>query len=437
MNIELNIKNSVIPFFERYWESLLSHILFDPNLNIELNFRDTTLLLGRNKPEREPISKAKSDIILKDRNHWIPVDGNFFVPQSSLDDYFKNPETHKQYIFLGLLDVDDGYLWNHRKDINWDYFCLNKHYYWTIERIKLFEEHINFKKLSFNCNIETDRYIIEDYIDSWDWNGLSGNPSVSHQLLIRYFHSKVVWRSKTESILGYYRALDEVNKNYSGKNFQESGRREFSSDNLRPSLSTNPNIFWEKHVFERFKDQVDLWQIARYSNFSFDLLENYSHLLNENKKFRTVYKRYSDWHDEYLEYRNGWENLALNNNYVLGKEALELLSDKKTKLIRYDGDARSGYKEKIVEMPLLSILKPSQVKIDFLDLIKKDLPLPTGSALISGYYHTDNNQLKYYNSSNKIHDDIYKNIISPVISANPELLELFIENCIKKRNKCY
>lgn len=440
-------KDRIKDFFKKYHIPLLNYIIFDPDLDLSIFQFDRNIKLKIDQTPQPTLLKAKSVGIEQFGNAWIPSHGNFHVTKEDLDNYFQEPQNHRKHIFYGLLEVDDEYLWKNRNHIDWDKFSFNKHYLWTKKRIRLFDNYLNFKHLSYNCNLEIDKDILNEYVDEWDWNGLSGNPAISIKSLLNDFESKIIWQSETDSIFDFHHGISVVNDFYQGNKFYKYGARldqklkhEPSKeiklnfeDNFKPSLSTNPNIYWDYNTFEKFKDKVSFWQIARYSPFDKQILEKYSDLLNENKKYKRIYKRYGDGTDSYLEYRNGWENLALNKNFALNGSLLSFLKKIKTNVIRYDGRARTGFTKKTIEESVLSILKASQVDIDFYDLVTWKYPLPDdafyGFSRYGGGYDA-----QIFDVLNR---GLYKNIISPALYSNNDLIDLFFEVCLKREERFY
>lgn len=425
MNYSKSDIDQIKKFFSTNLKTLLSYVLLDSNLDSNLSIEGLSYNLRTNL-----IKKKKRKSWLKiDENcdkfsaTNIPFHGNFFVTKKAIEKQL-NEKYFNDRIYLGLLDVEDEYLWKNKEKISWSNLSANKNLFWSEKRIARFKNYINFYSLSNNCNVEFNKNTLEKY--PWHANGVSGNPSISNDLLFwlaDHHPNKIIWATKLES--GFYSGLDSVHYDYKGYS-KAPKYRDCKPFYIKPSLSTNPNLQIDNSNLN-FHSILDLWQVARHGNFSKEFLKKMVNsedcILDENRPYKTVFTKYSDWRNSYVEYRNGWINLFKNPNIFFDDSLLKALGKRKTVIVEMTGNARSGHHESHREISLINLVNHSQVDVDLMTIVNNRVTLPPNSynsrAVI---YEKDRSPIS-------IHPDIYKNCISPALKAEPKLIDVLFKIC--------
>ncbi|WPP48924.1 hypothetical protein [Catalinimonas niigatensis] len=295
---------------------------------------------------------------------------------------------------------------------NWYILSSNQSIEWDVDKINKFSDLINFKSLSYNSNAWLTKDVIKKHIDKWDWNALSSNPAVAKHtgiIFLEDFSEHIIWKGKeTTQDVNYKPEL--VKKNF-GLPVYECPK---GYSDLKPSVSSNSGFEWNHLLFKKHGHKMDMWTFAYFGKIDNEILydSSFYEKLYENRRYGIIYHKHSDYKDEEeLIFRNGWENLLLNENIILDKKFFEWGGHghrKVTTKIIYDGTN----KESTVFVKDLRI-NPNLLKLGFSDFM--------------GF------SPKYLINENEVDITVWLNILKPEFIRRPELIKGIIQCAFKNK----
>jgi len=253
-------------------------------------------------------------------------------------------------------------------------FCSNPNFIWTHQRIKKYEKYICFKELSSNPSLLLDEYRINDYYNLFNKNNLATNPYVARE------HPSII-----------NRLARERNQN----------------------LCENPELIVDLDFFERNKNWLDLWNIAKYAKIDLEVFNKYGDLFNLSRKSGIVTYKHSDWWDDYDVVTNAWENLMSNRNFICDIDMLKILSKYEVTLTKHSSYITENNVSEMrrlpgtitFDIPVCQIIPAEKIKLDFHDFVYN-----------YKYFH------KSIISEFNMHLEIYTSIVKPFIIKHSNLI---------------
>lgn len=415
---------TVSQFIEKYKRALFLRIIADPSFDVSIRVGSKDLKFQRNKVYL-PDSTTKYRVSLNDiekftsEQHddrristflsedvlWQPRD------VQCLMDMAKDKSVRKYA--MENLSRAKGVLWtvelieDYKEFWSWYRLSSNPSVPWDDKMIEHFSDLVDFKELSYNGNLNiSNPDTIEKYEMRWDWNAISGNPSIFKSLSsLIYSHDKVVWKNEP---LAYYDL---------GANFEDLNSVYFSgspgsrSVSVYPCVSTNPAIRWTASTYALYGKKIDLWLTLQFASFTNELILSLGDLINENRVFSVASTRFSDWTDSHPIYRNGWENFLRNYNTVVDEDLLYHLSHQDVTRIGFGGNAMRGHHQMEFSVKANSLVRSSSLKLTIDELAFCIRLIPE----------------KFINECS-IDIRLFNSIIKPDLLSHPEKLEQLIRS---------
>lgn len=275
---------------------------------------------------------------------------------------------------------DDDFINKYKGQIDWYRFSQNESVKWSEERIYKFSQLLRFDYLSCNKNVEWSPHILKKFQDKWDWASISCNEAIQWKYAeLDSFKEKIVWIP-----------------------------RHHYKDEKHLCFSCNSTFVWDTFFFERLKDQIDPWYVARYGSIKNEVLREFPQYFDKIQVASTHFARLSDWHDSHPIYTSGWQNLEKNDNFRLTSELYFFLWKRSFETKVFDGDAREGFTERKVVRPVFASVNSFEDKMDFTfeEIVARSADL-----------HFMNQQIPR---------KVWSDIIKPALLANKDYFNLFI-----------
>ena len=420
--------STVYSFLLEYKLPIIQHLLKDKSINLSVyldnNKLKTKSLVKQetsritspkriNKEELESFFSYKSSPNKNSRTDRFKkyqevISKNYIITEEDIE-FAKNEE----YTGFNHFSISKGVLWSdelierYLNDWDWKILSRNPSIFWSKERILKFQNEIDFKSLSFNKNIVLDNEILKKFESNWDWNALCGNPSATNQIEYEIInHPKAEWTATPDR---YYHLGVYESKLYRLNDLYDNDM--YNPYRIKPSICTNPSIKWTLQKTEKYFDKIDFWLLALFGNIDYEVIYEYRKQFDENRIFNVKHTKYSDWRDEHPIYRNGWENLILNESLNIDMKLFKFLREIEMNVIRHEGDASTGHTPYNTVKRLGAIMTGKRFGMSFKEFVENNIYFQGGLLL------------------NKTHidKDIYLNIISPAFKNHKNLIKEVFE----------